>query len=45
MRDFSIVSEGGHYVVYIDGAFYCSADTFEEAYKEAESYIYLYDEE
>ena len=28
----------GHYELYIDGKFYCSADTWEEAYKEYQEY-------
>lgn len=33
-----IVSVRGHYEVYIDGSFYCSADTPEEAATEIEIY-------
>ena len=29
----------GHYEVHVNGRFYCSADTFHEAVKEAEEYI------
>ena len=32
--DFKIEHKGNHYEVYINGKFYCSADTFEEAVKE-----------
>lgn len=29
-----IKGEHGHYVVYVDGKFYCSADTYSEAESE-----------
>lgn len=32
--DIKIVLNYGHYDVYIDGKFYCSADTYDEAYDE-----------
>ena len=32
--DYKIVHERDHYVVYCDGKFFCSADTFNEAVKE-----------
>jgi hypothetical protein len=35
---YKIVSTHGHYEVYIDGKFYCSADTMHEAAKEVEEY-------
>ena len=31
---FTIEHEHGHYVVYLDGVFYCSADTYGEALEE-----------
>lgn len=31
-----IKCEYGHYVVYVDGKFYCSADTYSEAEREIE---------
>jgi len=31
-----IIPINGHYEVYIDGEFYCSADTYEEAEREIE---------
>ena len=33
----SIIHEGDHYAVYVDGDFYCSADTYHEAVKEIEN--------
>lgn len=36
--NFSIKHEGDHYSVYINGEFFCSADTFYEAAKELEEY-------
>lgn len=33
---YQIVKVSGHYEAYIDGRFYCSADTFSEALKEVE---------
>lgn len=33
----SIKHEGGHYAVYINDEFYCSADTYYEAIKEIEA--------
>ena len=35
----SIVPKRGHWEVYIDGKFYCSADTFTEAAKEYQTYM------
>ena len=32
--DYRIFEKYGHYEVYIDGEFYCSADTMEEAVHE-----------
>lgn len=37
---YRINHERDHYEVYIDEKFYCSADTLDEAIKEAEDYIY-----
>lgn len=31
-----ITHEGDHYVVYVDGVFFCTADTHEEAVRELE---------
>lgn len=41
MRDlnYSIKQEYGHYSVYIEGQFYCSADTLVEAATDVEKYI------
>lgn len=36
--NYKIVPNHGHYEVYIDGKFYCSADTMNEAAKEIEKY-------
>lgn len=36
--NYKIVPKHGHYEVYIDGKFYCSADTMNEAAKEIEGY-------
>lgn len=33
----AIISEYGHYTVYIDGKFFCTADTYYEAVRELES--------
>lgn len=35
---YRIVPHYGHYQVYINGKFFCSADTIAEAVKEVESY-------
>lgn len=37
--DYRIVGVHGHYAVYINDEFYCSADTFEEAKYEVEEYL------
>ena len=37
--NYQIKHNNGHYEVYINGKFYCSADTMREAIKEAEAYI------
>lgn len=36
MRDYEIKRVKEHYELYIDGVFYCSADTFMEAAEELE---------
>ena len=36
--NYKIVAVRGHYEVYIDGKFYCSADTPEEAARDIENY-------
>lgn len=35
---YRIVPHYGHFVVYINGKFFCSADTIAEAIKEVESF-------
>jgi hypothetical protein len=35
-NNIQIIHEGNHYTVYVGGAFYCSADTYEDAVKELE---------
>lgn len=40
MINYEIRNEWEHYSVYIDDDFYCSADTYEEAFKEVESVIH-----
>ena len=35
----SITPKRGHWEVYIDGKFYCSADTFSEAVMEYQTYM------
>lgn len=37
MEGFKIVAEHGHYTVYHNGEFYCSADTYREAREEIEN--------
>lgn len=37
--NWKIVHNKDHYNVYINGKFYCSADTFEEAVKELEEEV------
>ena len=34
--DIRVVHKAGHYEVYVDGDFLCSADTYDEAVEEAE---------
>lgn len=36
---YSISKKDDHYEVYINGEFYCSADTIEEAANELEEYL------
>ena len=36
---FEIRNEREHYEIYIDGVFYCSADTYPEAVNEIKAYI------
>lgn len=36
--NFNITPNNGHYDIYINGVFYCSADTVPEAAKEIEEY-------
>ncbi len=35
--EYKIIAVRGHYEVYLNGKFFCSADTFMEAMKEIES--------
>ena len=37
--DYEITPVAGHYDVYIDGEFYCSADSHSEAKDEVEKYF------
>ena len=37
--DYDIVRDREHYVVYIDGVFFCTADKVNEAVKEVETYL------
>lgn len=34
MAEYKIIAEQGHYVVYYNGIFLCTADTYEEAIDE-----------
>lgn len=36
--NYEILSNRGHYDVYIEGKFYCSADNMHEAVREVEEY-------
>ena len=36
MLEYKIIATRGHYEVYLNGKFYCSADTYHEAEKEIE---------
>lgn len=38
MEKWQIVHRTDHYELYIDGKFYCSADTFQEALEDLEVY-------
>lgn len=38
MLEYDIVPNFGHYDLYINGKFYCSADTVQEAVKELTAY-------
>jgi hypothetical protein len=37
--DYDIVRDHDHYVVYIDGKFFCTADRVKEAVEEVENYL------
>lgn len=37
--NFNIIPKHGHVELYINGAFYCSADTFAEAIREYNEYV------
>lgn len=36
MNHIKIISKCGHYVAYVNGEFFCTADTYNEAVKELE---------
>lgn len=36
---YKIIRDREHYVVYIDGKFFCTADKIKEAVREVESYL------
>lgn len=36
---YQIIPRYGHYEVYINGTFFCSADNWNEAVKEVETYL------
>lgn len=38
-NDYHIVRDREHYVVYIDGVFFCTADKIKEAAEEVEAYL------
>jgi hypothetical protein len=38
INDYDIVADHGHYVVFIDGKFFCTVDNQMEAAKEVEDY-------
>ena len=38
-NDFEIVHDHGHYTVYIEGKFFCTADKISEAVEEVETYL------
>ena len=37
--NFEIIGVTGHYDVYIEGEFYCSSDTYNEAVDEVDKYM------
>ena len=37
--NFEIMGVDGHYEVYIEGEFYCSVDTYNEAIDEVDKYL------
>ena len=39
MVDYDIVKDREHYVVYIEGKFFCTADKLSEAAEEVEDYL------
>lgn len=39
MEQYQIIAIRGHYEVYLNGKFFCSADTFMEAVKEIEKEV------
>lgn len=39
MADYDIVKDREHYVVYIEGKFFCTADKLSEAVEEVEDYL------
>lgn len=36
MEQYKIIATHGHYEVFVDGHFFCSADTYQEAVREIE---------
>lgn len=38
INNYEIFSKDGHYEVYINNEFYCTADTFQEGLDEVETY-------
>lgn len=36
---YEVIKKSGHYEVYIEDKFYCSADDLDEAFKELKSYF------
>ena len=39
MANFEIIHVAGHYDIYLEGAFFCSADTYGEAVEEVEKWL------
>ena len=39
MTNYKIINKNGHYEAYVNGKFYCSADTVIEAARELESMV------